>query len=76
VTDPVPAPTGTVDPVTRMTSAERDQLTAHLLKMRDRLAATSHRHAAEWANDRMIELVEERERQARFLAATERTFDR
>ena len=53
-----------VDPVVSIMGAERDQLLKHLLKMRDTMAAEGHRHVAAWANDRLIELIDERDRQA------------
>ena len=62
----------TVDPNVSMSAAEREQLLKHLLKMRETMAAEGHRHVAEWANDRLIELVDERSRQADFLAEIER----
>ena len=61
----------TTAPEVTMSSAERQQLLAHLLKMRDRMAAEGHRHVAAWANDRLIELSDERQRQEDFLAAIE-----
>ena len=61
----------TVDPNVSMSAAERQQLLAHLLRMRDRMTAEGHRHVAAWANDRLIELVDERSRQADLLAELE-----
>ena len=61
-----------IDPTVTMSSAERQHLLAHLLKMRDMMAAEGHKHVAEWANDRLIELVDERSRQADYLAEIER----
>lgn len=62
----------TVDPNVSMSGAERQQLLKHLLKMRDTMAEHGHKHVAAWANDRLIELVDERSRQADLLAEIER----
>lgn len=66
----------TVSPIVAMTSAERESLLAHLLKMRDLMAQQGHRHVAEWANDQLIELVDERARQASYIAQAERELGR
>ena len=59
------------DPAVAMTSAERDRLIRHLVKLRDAMVGTHPRIAA-WANDRVCELVDERTRQADYLKAIER----
>ena len=56
----------TTAPEVSMTSAERDQLIRHLVKLRDGMASVHPRIAA-WANDRLIELSDERSRQADYL---------
>ena len=61
----------TTAPAVAMTSAERDHLIAHLIRLRDAMSATRPRVAA-WAADRVGELVDERNRQHAFLAEVER----
>ena len=58
-------------PEVAMTSAERDHLIQHLVRLRDGMAGVRPRIAA-WANDRLIELVDERNRQAAYLSRIER----
>ena len=58
-------------PEVSMTSAERDQLIRHLVRLRDAMAAP-HPRIATWANERVCELVDERTRQADYLAEIER----
>ena len=58
-------------PEVSMTSAERDRLIRHLVKLRDSMAAPHPRIAA-WANDRVCELVDERTRQTDYLKEIER----
>ena len=59
-------------PEVAMTSAERNRLIQHLVKLRDSMAAP-HPRIAEWAADRVGELVDERTRQTDYLAEIERT---
>ena len=56
----------TTAPEVAMTSAERDRLIQHLVRLRDQMAAP-HPRIAGWANDRLIELSDERSRQADYL---------
>ena len=56
----------TTAPEVSMTSAERDQLIRHLVKLRDGMASVHPRIAA-WANARTCELVDERDRQDDYL---------
>ena len=61
----------TTAPEVSMTSAERDQLIRHLVRLRDAMSV-SHSRIATWANERVCELVDERTRQADYLAEIER----
>ena len=49
-------------PEVAMSAAERDHLIQHLVKLRD-VMASPHPRIAHWANDRLIELADERDRQ-------------
>jgi hypothetical protein len=65
----------TIKPEVSMRSAERDRLIAHLVTMRNTMLTEGHRGVAAWANDRVIELVDERNRQAEVLRDVQRQLD-